>query len=979
MIHIIVSAGNNKHVLCRYIKKGHEDTMNFNKKSQQLMTAFLSIILLYAAICVGGRFSANADGNAKQKSYIATMTDADSISDMDAPDLMSEEEDAIYNNGQASYGSTTTNRYTVRYNGAAYDAWCGDHDMACVFNTSDITIGTLNNQTIRKVLYYSYVSPYGWQGFRTMSENEKAVVVALTLNYVRHGGILRSCCKEFYSYITGQPDIVLDSNETELSLINAETKEDYGSSQTLKGNKIYDDASSGCIRKRTERIKLEGNQDNYISIIIPSGSWLHLKRNGADSYSVKKSGEYKVYGGEIFYFSSEPEKQGSDKLGKLKGQPGVTAYTADSKAAGDQTLIFAGEASESSVNISIDWKETEGYIWMSKNLVYSSNSFQFTDTYHISSIYNYYKNNSYNMAGIAYGIYDENGKIKGRFISSYNGRFYQDKETGNRLVFHSPEEYRAYGDDKIMQQYMSVPFGKYKIAELPNLWDCNAETNIATNTGKAVQTSGFYKNEAEMEVEVSAENIKMTRSVAVYANELDKPVTGKLKLRKSDAVTGVPLKQAEYTLYSESGEAAGVFLTNEDGVGIVSDTIYEGTGTDTISGIPIGRYDIRETKAPEGYMPDAVCAELIVDWDKVTLVTDGEEAVSDSSMEILYDAVDTASRGDFSFVKKDAETGDAIANVAFRLEDEKGHMSVVIYTDENGYYSSDAAYIAHTKDTNSGKPMAGIWFTYNGEKPVDSKGALPAGKYYLKELRCDANRNRYKQLEAIEIIIPENDVNNMIALGDIYNESLPKLNTTAKDSVSGTHKSSASNSSITIIDTVSMTNLEIGHQYTIDGIIMDKTEGKPLVISDMEVQSSVTFEATEENMSVDVKFTFSNDHLDGKSLVVFEYLSDKEYYPDETIASHEDINDEEQTIYIDDEPDTAEVPQDVTTEEPTTSTETEATTEEPTVSEPIEPTTDASDTFIPDAPSTGDGIPLFWMIVIFLIAVTAAILLLIFS
>lgn len=214
----------------------------------------------------------------------------------------------------------------------------------------------------------------------------------------------------------------------------------------------------------------------------------------------------------------------------------------------------------------------------------------------------------------------------------------------------------------------------------------------------------------------------------------------------------------------------------------------------------------------------------------------------------------------------------------------------------------------------------------------------------------------------------------MIVLGDIYNESLPKLNTTARDSVSGTHKSSTSNNSITIIDTVSMTNLEIGHQYTIDGIIMDKTAGTPLVISDMEVQSSVTFEATEENMSVDVKFTFSSDNLEGKSLVVFEYLSDKAYYPDETIASHEDINDEGQTIYIEDEPDTAEVPQDVTTEELTTSTETEATTEELT-----EPTTDVPDTFIPDTPSTGDGIPLFWMIVIFLIAVTAAILLLIFS
>ncbi len=957
--------------------------MNSNKKSQQLMTAFLSIILLFAVVFVGSRFSANADFHSKQKSYVATMTDAESISDIDAPELMSGEANAIYNNGQASYGGTTTNSYTVRYNGTTYTAWCGDHDKECVVSTSDLTIGTLDNQVIRKVLYYSYASPYSWQGFHTMSEGEKVVVVALTLNYIRHGGILRSCCNDFYSYIKGQPDIILDSSETELSLINMETKEDYGNSRTLKGSKIYDDASSGTTRKRTERIKLAGNKDNYITIIVPSGSWLHLKRNGLDDYSVKKSGEYKVYGGEIFYFSAEPEKQGEDKLGKLEGQTGVTAYTADSKADGDQTLIFAGKASNSSVNISIDWEESNGYIWMSKNLVYSSNTLKYADTYNISTIYNYNKNTSYNMAGIAYGVYDKNGKIKGRFISSYNGRFYQDRETGNRLVFYSPEEYDSYGNDRIMQQYMEVPFGQYKIAELPNLWNCDAKTNVAANTGKPVQTSGFYRNENEMEIEVNAENMKMTRSVAAYANGLDKPVTGAIKLRKADAVTGVPLKQAEYTLYSETGEAVGSFLTNEDGVGFVNDTIYEGKGTDTISGIPIGRYEILETKAPKGYMLDTSCTELIVDWDKVTLVTDGKEVSSDTSMELLYDAVDIAYRGDFSFVKKDAETGDTIANVAFRLEDEKGNISVIIYTDENGYYSSASSYIPHTKDTNSGKPMSGIWFTYNGENPVDSKGALPAGKYFLKELRCDANRNKYKQLEDIEIVIPENGTSNMLELGDIYNEALPELKTTARDSVSGTHKSSTNNKSITIIDTVSLTKLEIGHQYTIEGIIMDKATERPLIISDAEIKGFIEFEATSENMSVDVEFTFENDNLEGKSLVVFEYLSDKEYYPDEIIASHEDINDEGQTISIDDEPDTAEIPEEPTTEERTTEEELTSTVTEEMTTE--EPTTDEPDTAIPqkdvtpDTPSTGDGVPLFLMIVIFLIAVTAAILLLIFS
>ncbi len=123
----------------------------------------------------------------------------------------------------------------------------------------------------------------------------------------------------------------------------------------------------------------------------------------------------------------------------------------------------------------------------------------------------------------------------------------------------------------------------------------------------------------------------------------------------------------------------------------------------------------------------------------------------------------------------------------------------------------------------------------------------------------------------------------------------PQIKTMAKDKADG-DKQLATSGTVTIVDTVSYTNLAEGEAYTLEGVLMDKATGKPLVINGTEVTASKKFTPETSNGSVDMEFTFDVAGLKGRELVVFEklYLADT----DILVADHEDINDKDQTVSI---------------------------------------------------------------------------------
>lgn len=121
---------------------------------------------------------------------------------------------------------------------------------------------------------------------------------------------------------------------------------------------------------------------------------------------------------------------------------------------------------------------------------------------------------------------------------------------------------------------------------------------------------------------------------------------------------------------------------------------------------------------------------------------------------------------------------------------------------------------------------------------------------------------------------------------------IPEIGTQAKDSDTENNVSKA-DKKVTIIDTVSYSNLKEGKKYTVKGALMDQETGRPIVdAKGQKITAEATFVAETSSGTVDVKFTFDGSNLQGETVVVFENL----YYGDKLLAVHADIKDEAQTI-----------------------------------------------------------------------------------
>ena len=131
--------------------------------------------------------------------------------------------------------------------------------------------------------------------------------------------------------------------------------------------------------------------------------------------------------------------------------------------------------------------------------------------------------------------------------------------------------------------------------------------------------------------------------------------------------------------------------------------------------------------------------------------------------------------------------------------------------------------------------------------------------------------------------------------GQTVNFGKPTIGTTA--TIDG-EKTAEPAEQITITDTVEYSGLTVGQEYTLKGVLMDKSTGEPLQVNDQQVTSEATFIPAESNGTVDVLFTFDATGLERKSLVVFETL----FQGETEIAGHEDIEDEGQTVNFVEEP-----------------------------------------------------------------------------
>lgn len=164
---------------------------------------------------------------------------------------------------------------------------------------------------------------------------------------------------------------------------------------------------------------------------------------------------------------------------------------------------------------------------------------------------------------------------------------------------------------------------------------------------------------------------------------------------------------------------------------------------------------------------------------------------------------------------------------------------------------------------------------------------VPYGDWLVKELQ--PAENYLSSDEIHHITVSENE---QIVEINVVNDMIPELKTTA--TIDG-EKEVEVKDEITIEDVVEYKHLVPGKEYTIKGILMDKSTNEPFKVDGKEITAEVTFTPEKPNGEVTVSFTFDASEITQTTeLVVFETL----YLDGIEIAAHADIKDEGQTVTV---------------------------------------------------------------------------------
>lgn len=303
-------------------------------------------------------------------------------------------------------------------------------------------------------------------------------------------------------------------------------------------------------------------------------------------------------------------------------------------------------------------------------------------------------------------------------------------------------------------------------------------TQITTDANGNGQSAEKLKNGTYVVKEIAApagfvlsdtEYSAVVNGADAHVDVADVPVTVRLTLIKQDCETLLPEAQGAASLDGAVYEAT--YLYNGATKTVTGTT--EGA-TVVFEGIPLGTVELRETKAPTGYLPDGRTHILTVTAD----MAGGESVVFEYTAEGEF--VEQVVRGDLELVKVSEGDHARLAGIPFAITSTTTNESHVIVTDANGHASTSASWNPHTTDTNGATAESGVWF--GGGEPDDAKGALVYDTYLVEELSCEANADR-ELIPAFEVSVYRDSVT--VNLGTLTNASKPHVAISKTDITTG--------------------------------------------------------------------------------------------------------------------------------------------------------------------------------------------------
>ena len=346
----------------------------------------------------------------------------------------------------------------------------------------------------------------------------------------------------------------------------------------------------------------------------------------------------------------------------------------------------------------------------------------------------------------------------------------------------------------------------------------------------------------------------------------DENAMGKIRIVKTDRSTKERLNGAVFEIHAaediitpdgtvqlKKGELADTITTGIE----IEDMEEKGAGIACSKELFFGKYVITEKKTPVGYVLDQQSYPIDLTYeDQDTPVVLKTLHLKNTSTEL-------------TILKQDAETKEPLSGVRFTVRDSA--MPI-----ENGDTSISAIQLWTTDE--------------NGE--IHLRGLLP-GTYWIQETMTVPGY----MLDPVKYTIEVSEDGQITADGKstdilrIQNKKTQLLGTKARSEKTGTQEAFPEKETV-LIDTLDFRNLQIGQEYWIVGTLMDRENGEVLHVDGKPVTAETCFVPEEKDGTAEVRFSFDATSLNGKSVVVFE----KVYIGKTEILSHEDLEDQEQTI-----------------------------------------------------------------------------------
>lgn len=489
-----------------------------------------------------------------------------------------------------------------------------------------------------------------------------------------------------------------------------------------------------------------------------------------------------------------------------------------------------------------------------------------------------------------------------------------------------------YGHFIAQTSDQDLPFGHYRIYE--------------ESSNDSYLNDGF---EAEFDITHDKELVSLTDTNSCAQ---DSVVRGGIKLGKIDKELNVhspqgaaTLEGAEFSIYNKSTAPVQI----GDKLVAPNELVTTLTTDETASAetdkrlLPYGTYLIQETKAPRGY-------ELNSTWQRLVKIRKDSTMYDLSSEKESVD--DQVNRGDIRLIKRDDQTQKPLSGVIFKLTSKTTGETHLLMTDENGEINTSSEFVKHSYKTNQNDSAlnadgtcdatklvmdTGVWFggTEDEEdraKVNDKLGALPYDTYTIQELSSPQNKG--KKLISFDIQLTRPHYN--LILGTLNNKPAESFISELL-STNLNHSAYAEENTI-LTDTLSFENLNVGSSYTVSGYLVDKDTGN--VVQDAQgkdIRVEKTFTARMAADRVKLVYTFNAKDLNGKSVVAFATLKDKD---GNIICSEKDLDEGDQSVSFTDPPKPPTTPPAPPTtppdEPPTTPPDTPPT---PPVTPPDEPPT----------------------------------------